>query len=142
MTQQTRQRLSQKTKVHLDSDDVRRSVNDGGWSSPSVSRRTGRAPLAQEERSGCRTEPALYPSTPEYGALARWDESFGPCKPQPMTTSTSKLEAMVLNQKWVKGALQVWDQLLPQMEEFKYVRVLFTSEGRQGCLVDSGQLQP
>lgn len=59
-----------------------------------------------------------------------------------MTTSTSKLEAMVLNPKWVKGALQVWDQLLPQMEEFKYVRVLFTSEGRRGCQVDWGQLQP
>ncbi|KAK3561402.1 hypothetical protein QTP86_000592 [Hemibagrus guttatus] len=47
-----------------------------------------------------------------------------------MRVSTSKSEAMVLDQKKVACTLQVGGELLPQVEEFKYLRVLFTSEGR------------
>ncbi|KAK3519769.1 hypothetical protein QTP70_003908 [Hemibagrus guttatus] len=47
-----------------------------------------------------------------------------------MRVSTSKSEAMVLDWKKVACTLQVGGELLPQVEEFKYLRVLFTSEGR------------
>ena len=44
--------------------------------------------------------------------------------------STSKSESMVLNRKRVKCTLRVRDEILPQVEEFKYLGVLFTSDGR------------
>ncbi|KAK3514973.1 hypothetical protein QTP70_000742 [Hemibagrus guttatus] len=47
-----------------------------------------------------------------------------------MRVSTSKSEAMVLNRKKVAYTLQVGGEVLPQVEEFKYLGVLFTSEGR------------
>ncbi|TWW63115.1 hypothetical protein D4764_03G0001230 [Takifugu flavidus] len=52
------------------------------------------------------------------------------CEVAGMRISTSKSEAMVLNWKKVKCLLQVKEEILPQVEEFKYLRVLFTSEGR------------
>lgn len=47
-----------------------------------------------------------------------------------MRVSTSKFEAMILNWKRVDYPLQVGTELLPQVEEFKYLRTLLTSEGR------------
>ncbi|CAM4603447.1 unnamed protein product [Leuciscus chuanchicus] len=47
-----------------------------------------------------------------------------------MRISTSKSEAMVLSRKRVVCPLQVGGEFLPQVEEFKYLGVLFTSEGR------------
>ncbi|TWW73530.1 hypothetical protein D4764_15G0009240 [Takifugu flavidus] len=47
-----------------------------------------------------------------------------------MKISTSKSEAMVLNRKKVECLLRVKEEILPQVEEFKYLGVLFTSEGR------------
>ena len=47
-----------------------------------------------------------------------------------MKISTSKSEAMVLDWKKVACSLQVRGELLPQLEKFKYLGVLFTSEGR------------
>ncbi|XP_061622105.1 furin (paired basic amino acid cleaving enzyme) a isoform X2 [Phyllopteryx taeniolatus] len=47
-----------------------------------------------------------------------------------MRISTSKSETMVLSRKRVACPLQVGDEILPQVEEFKYLAVLFTSEGR------------
>ena len=47
-----------------------------------------------------------------------------------MRISTSKSEAMVLNWKKVACSLWVGGELLPQVEEFKYLGVLFKSEGR------------
>ncbi|KAI3353939.1 hypothetical protein L3Q82_005137 [Scortum barcoo] len=47
-----------------------------------------------------------------------------------MRISTSKSEAMVLNRKRVACPLQVGGEVLPQVEEFKYLGVLFTSEGK------------
>ena len=43
---------------------------------------------------------------------------------------------MVLNQKRVECTLRVGDEILPQVEEFKYLRVLFTSEGRMEREID------
>ncbi|XP_029695328.1 polycomb protein SCMH1-like isoform X3 [Takifugu rubripes] len=53
-----------------------------------------------------------------------------------MRTSTSKSEAMVLNRKKVECLLRVKEEILPQVEEFKYLGVLFTSEGRMEREID------
>ncbi|KAA0706920.1 hypothetical protein E1301_Tti002240 [Triplophysa tibetana] len=53
-----------------------------------------------------------------------------------MRISTSKSEAMVLSRKRVACPLQVGVELLPQVEEFKYLGVLFTSEGRMEREID------
>ncbi|KAK3556390.1 hypothetical protein QTP70_007992 [Hemibagrus guttatus] len=53
-----------------------------------------------------------------------------------MKVSTSKSEAMVLDQKKVACTLQVGGEVLPQVEEFKYLGVLFTSEGRMDREID------
>ena len=45
-----------------------------------------------------------------------------------MKISTSKSEAMVLSRKRVDCPLQVRGESLPQVEELKYLSVLFTSE--------------
>ncbi|KAK3540973.1 hypothetical protein QTP86_007687 [Hemibagrus guttatus] len=52
------------------------------------------------------------------------------CEVAGMRVSTSKSEAMVLDRKKVACTLQVGGEVLPQVEEFKYLGVLFTSEGR------------
>ncbi|KAK3514989.1 hypothetical protein QTP70_003260 [Hemibagrus guttatus] len=52
------------------------------------------------------------------------------CEAAGMRVSTSKSEAMVLDRKKVACTLQVGGEVLPQVEEFKYLGVLFTSEGR------------
>ncbi|KAI3367665.1 hypothetical protein L3Q82_026507 [Scortum barcoo] len=52
------------------------------------------------------------------------------CEAAGMRISTSKSEAMVLDRKRVACPLQVGGEVLPQVEEFKYLRVLFTSEGK------------
>ncbi|TWW59883.1 hypothetical protein D4764_06G0014130 [Takifugu flavidus] len=53
-----------------------------------------------------------------------------------MKISTSKSEAMVLNQKKVECLLRVKEEILPQVEEFKYLGVLFMSEGRMEQEID------
>ncbi|KAK3527334.1 hypothetical protein QTP86_021953 [Hemibagrus guttatus] len=53
-----------------------------------------------------------------------------------MRVSTSKSEAMVLDQKKVACTLEVGGEVSPQVEEFKYLGVLFTSEGRMDCEID------
>ncbi|KAK3517424.1 hypothetical protein QTP70_009918 [Hemibagrus guttatus] len=55
------------------------------------------------------------------------------CEAAGMRVSTSKSEAMVLDRKKVACTLQVGGEVLPQVEEFKYLWVLFTSEGRMDC---------
>ncbi|KAI3363688.1 hypothetical protein L3Q82_001312 [Scortum barcoo] len=54
------------------------------------------------------------------------------CEAAGMRISTSKSEAMVLDldRKRVACPLRVGGEVLPQVEEFKYLRVLFTSEGK------------
>ena len=58
------------------------------------------------------------------------DQFAAECKAAGMRISTSKSESMVLNRKRVECTLRVGDEILPQVEEFKYLGVLFTSEGR------------
>ncbi|KAI3374861.1 hypothetical protein L3Q82_021401 [Scortum barcoo] len=52
------------------------------------------------------------------------------CEAAGMRISTSKSEAMVLDRKGVACPLRVGGEVLPQVEEFKYLGVLFTSEER------------
>ncbi|KAK3537609.1 hypothetical protein QTP70_017005, partial [Hemibagrus guttatus] len=58
------------------------------------------------------------------------------CEAAGMKVSTSKSEAIVLNRKKVACTLQVGGELLPQVEEFKSLGVLFTSEGRMDREID------
>ncbi|KAK3542716.1 hypothetical protein QTP70_000099 [Hemibagrus guttatus] len=58
------------------------------------------------------------------------------CEAAGMRDSTSKSEAMVLSRKKVACTLQIGGELLPQVEEFKYLGVLFTSEGRMDREID------
>uniref|UniRef100_A0A3Q3JAD5 Reverse transcriptase domain-containing protein n=1 Tax=Monopterus albus TaxID=43700 RepID=A0A3Q3JAD5_MONAL len=58
------------------------------------------------------------------------------CEAAGMRISTSKSEAMVLSRKRVACSLQVGGEFLPQVEEFKYLGVLFTSEGRMKREID------
>ncbi|XP_048009164.1 uncharacterized protein LOC125243494 [Megalobrama amblycephala] len=53
-----------------------------------------------------------------------------------MRISTSKSEAMVLSRKRVACPLQVGGVVLPQVEEFKYLGVLFMSEERTEREID------
>ena len=50
------------------------------------------------------------------------------CEAAGMRISTSKSEAMVLSRKPMEHLLRVGNEFLPQVKEFKYVEVLFTSE--------------
>ena len=58
------------------------------------------------------------------------------CEAVGMKISTSKSEAMVLNRKRVECSLRVGEEVLPQVEGFKYLGVLFTSEGRMEREID------
>ncbi|KAK3515797.1 hypothetical protein QTP70_032936 [Hemibagrus guttatus] len=58
------------------------------------------------------------------------------CEAAGMRVSTSKSEAMVLDRKKVACTLQVGGEVLPQVEDFKYLRVLFTSDGRMDREID------
>ncbi|KAK3510915.1 hypothetical protein QTP70_025543 [Hemibagrus guttatus] len=58
------------------------------------------------------------------------------CEVAGMRVSTSKSEAMVLDRKKVACTLQVGGEVVPQVEEFKYLWVLFTSEGRKDREID------
>ncbi|KAK7916392.1 hypothetical protein WMY93_012153 [Mugilogobius chulae] len=58
------------------------------------------------------------------------------CEAAEMKISSSKSEAMVLDRKKVLCPLQVGGESLPQVEEFKYLGVLFTSEGRMEREID------
>ncbi|KAL7832830.1 hypothetical protein SRHO_G00298480 [Serrasalmus rhombeus] len=58
------------------------------------------------------------------------------CEAAGMRISTSKSETMVLRRKRVESPLWVGDRLLPQVEEFKYLGVLFTSDGTREREID------
>ncbi|KAK3564367.1 hypothetical protein QTP86_017329 [Hemibagrus guttatus] len=58
------------------------------------------------------------------------------CEAAGMRVSTSKSEAMVVDRKKVAYTLQVGGEVLLQVEEFKYLGVLFTSEGRMDHEID------
>ncbi|KAK3538438.1 hypothetical protein QTP86_003713 [Hemibagrus guttatus] len=58
------------------------------------------------------------------------------CEVAGMRVSTSKSEAMVLDWEKVACTHQVGGEFLPQVEEFKYLRVLFMSERRMDRKLD------
>uniref|UniRef100_A0A669EXX2 Reverse transcriptase domain-containing protein n=1 Tax=Oreochromis niloticus TaxID=8128 RepID=A0A669EXX2_ORENI len=58
------------------------------------------------------------------------------CEAAGIRISTSKSEAMVLSRKRVECPLRVGDEFLPQVEEFKYLGVLFASDGRREPEID------
>jgi len=58
------------------------------------------------------------------------------CEAAGMGISTSKSEAMVIDRKRVECNLRVGEEILSQAEEFKYLGVLFTSEGRMEREID------
>ena len=64
------------------------------------------------------------------------DRFAAECEAAGMRISTSKSESMVLNRKRVECTLRVGGEILPQVEEFKYLGVLFTSEGRMEREID------
>ena len=64
------------------------------------------------------------------------DRLTAECEAAGMRISTSKSEAMVLSRKPVDCLLRVGNESLPQVKEFKYLRVLFTSEGMLGREID------
>uniref|UniRef100_A0A3B5Q4K1 Reverse transcriptase domain-containing protein n=1 Tax=Xiphophorus maculatus TaxID=8083 RepID=A0A3B5Q4K1_XIPMA len=53
------------------------------------------------------------------------------CEAAGMRISASKSEAMVLSRKRVECLLRVRGGVLPQVEEFKYLRILFANGGRR-----------
>ena len=61
------------------------------------------------------------------------------CEEAGMRISTSKSKAMVLDRKKVACSLRVGGELLPQVEECKYLGVLFTSEGKMVVSVCHGE---
>ncbi|KAK0132165.1 Retrovirus-related Pol polyprotein from type-1 retrotransposable element R2 [Merluccius polli] len=52
------------------------------------------------------------------------------CETVGMRVSTSRSEAMVICRKTVNCSLRVGSKLLPQVKEFKYLGILFSSEGK------------
>ena len=53
------------------------------------------------------------------------DRFAAECEAVGMKISTSKSESMVLSRKRVECTLRVREEILPQVEEFKYLRILF-----------------
>jgi len=58
------------------------------------------------------------------------------CEAAGMRIGTSKSETIVLSRKKVECSLRVGNEMLPQVEEFKYLGVLFISEGRMEREID------
>ncbi|TWW78062.1 R2DM Retrovirus-related Pol polyprotein from type II retrotransposable element [Takifugu flavidus] len=70
----------------------------------------------------------LVPSNRDLHQMLGWFATE--CEAAGMRISTSKSESMVLARKKVECLLRVGEEVLPQVEEFKYLGILFTSEGR------------
>nr|XP_054588623.1 uncharacterized protein LOC129153273 isoform X1 [Nothobranchius furzeri] len=69
-----------------------------------------------------------------YNAVFSSDWFAAECEAAGMRVSTSK--SMVLDRKRVACQLRVGGEVLPQVEEFKYLGVLFTSDGRRDREID------
>ena len=58
------------------------------------------------------------------------DQFVVECEAAEMRINTSKSKAMVLSQKKVECLSWIGEKIPPQVEQFKYLEVLFTSMGR------------
>ncbi|XP_058251558.1 uncharacterized protein LOC131356504 [Hemibagrus wyckioides] len=76
----------------------------------------------------------LAPSSQDLEHTLGWFAAS--CESAGMRISTSKSMAMVLDRKKVVCPLHVGWVFLPQVEEFKYLGVLFTSQGRMEWEID------
>ncbi|KAI3375382.1 hypothetical protein L3Q82_021871 [Scortum barcoo] len=102
------------------------------WYSVGVLREYGvRGAFAKGCSVSVRPEQEAWFALPAARTLQHVLERFAAeCEAAGMRISTSKSEAMVLDRKRVACPLQVGGEVLPQVEEFKYLGVLFTSEGK------------
>ena len=64
------------------------------------------------------------------------DRFAAECEEAGMKISTSKSEATVLSRKKVDFLLRIGEEILSQVEESKYLFVLFTSEGKTEREID------
>lgn len=67
---------------------------------------------------------------------SHWERFVAKYEAAGMRISASKSGAMVLSRKRVECSLWVREQFLPQLEEFEYLRVLFTCEGKGEWEID------
>ena len=74
----------------------------------------------------------------QFCSLSSWTEFLGAATGRRVFWfgSTSKSEAMVLDQKKVACSLRVGREFLPQVEKFKYLGVSFTSEEKMAREID------
>ncbi|KAI3377234.1 hypothetical protein L3Q82_009145 [Scortum barcoo] len=112
---------------------LRMSMGSGGlcWQGCSVSVRP------EQELGSCIAGNDVVLLASSSQDLQRVLERFAAeCEAAGMRISTSKSEAMVLDRKRVACPLRVGGEVLPQVEEFKYLGVLFTSEGKMEREID------
>ncbi|TWW74357.1 hypothetical protein D4764_14G0003580 [Takifugu flavidus] len=76
----------------------------------------------------------LAPSNKDLQQMLGWFATK--CEAAGMRISTSKSESMVLARKKVECLLRVGEEVLTQVEEIKYLGILFTSEGRMEREID------
>ena len=80
----------------------------------------------------------LAPSSQDLQHVLGWFAAE--CEAAGMKISTSKSGAMVSDRKKVACSLRVGGEFLPEVEEFKYLGVFFTSKGRMECEIDRWSL--
>ncbi|KAI3353178.1 hypothetical protein L3Q82_019730 [Scortum barcoo] len=95
-----------------------------------------RGPLLRAVRSLYDRSRSLVRIAGRPSACAVLERFAAECEAAGMRISTSKSEAMVLDRKRVVCPLRVSGEVLPQVEEFKYLGVLFTSEGKMEREID------
>ena len=78
----------------------------------------------------------VLPASSEYGPPTRINSFAASCDNVRMKISTFKTEVIHLSRNPVQCFLQVKGVSLKQVEKFKYLRVAFTSDGRQDKELD------
>lgn len=92
---------------------------------------SGKAPSVDEIRPEMLQALDIFGCHGWYTSLMLYGDGDGAeCKATRVRVSTVKSEAIVLHQNKVDCSLWVGSKLLPQVREFKYLRVLFTSDGK------------
>ncbi|XP_061737225.1 uncharacterized protein LOC133539140 isoform X2 [Nerophis ophidion] len=84
----------------------------------------------------CPTDDVVLMASSDRDLQLSLDQFAAECEATGMRISNSKSESVVLARKRVECHLRVGEETLPQVEEFKYLGVLFTSEGRVDREID------